>query len=232
MTDWWTDLTLPETGLDRVHSISEIETYLQCPARWHYHYVEGLEDPPGPAAQWGLAFHTVAEAYYRGEPLPPMTDDLAQAWAIYEAQVARHVRPKGPEWVEVWLTCTLAGAPFHGRVDVVDAQGYIRDTKTRARRPAQDDLNTSLQLTTYWEAYRQTTGETPRGVVWDLLIRTKTPAAETWVAERTPRDVARLERIVGRVLDAQAKGHVWPHWGSLGCSTCPFRERCITDWAS
>jgi RecB family exonuclease len=213
----------------RTYSISEIETYLRCPARWHYRYVEHLPDPPGPAAEWGLAFHQAVEAFYQRQPLPELAPDLAAAWTAYRDAIAQHVRPL-PDWVERWVTFTLADAPFVGRIDCVDDQLTVRDTKTRARRPTQDELNDSLQLTAYWAAVAQTLGTPPRAVAWDLLIRLKTPVAETWIADRTPRDVARLERIVARVLTAQAQGHIWPHWGSLGCSTCPYRDRCLTDW--
>jgi len=205
-----------------------VGTYLQCPRRWYYKYRLGLPDPPGPEAQRGIAFHQVVEAFYTGQPLPDMPEDLAAGWQVFHAEIARRVRPL-PGWTERWIDFTLAGIPFRGRIDVVDDQLTIRDTKTKKRRPTQEEVNDSLQLTAYWAAVRQVLGDRPKAVAWDLLIWTKTPQATTYLADRTERDVARLEHIVEQVLDAADRGYWWRHWGCLGCATCPYRGRCVEE---
>lgn len=213
----------------RRYSITEIETLLRCPARWHYKYNLRLPDPPGPEAEWGIQFHALVEAHYTGQELPSFSDEHQNAWDVFHAAIASHVRPL-PGWTERWVEWTLGGVPFHGRIDCVDDQLTVRDTKTKKRRPSQDDIHHSLQLTAYWEAVRQIVGDTPKAVAWDCLIRTKTPVAETYLSDRADRDVSRLTRIVTTALEAADKGYIWPHWGSLGCGSCPFRDRCLTDY--
>ncbi len=226
-TDFLADID-PTAGRT-THSISEIDTFLRCPARWRYKYQLGLDDPAGPDAQWGTTFHAAVEAYYTGQPLPDLPDDVQAAWTVFEREIARRVRPL-PGWTERWVTWTLGGVHFTGRIDCVDDQLTVRDTKTKRRRPAQDDVHHALQLTAYWEAVRQTLGDPPKAVAWDVLVRNKQPVAETYLADRQPRDVARLTHIVLTVLEQADKGLIYPHWGSLGCPTCPFRDRCLTDY--
>lgn len=229
MSDFLAGLETPQASARKRHSISEVTTLLQCSQRWYYKYRLGLPDPAGAAAQWGTDFHAAVEARYKGEPLPAMTTDIAEAFAVFDAEIASRVRPLAPEWVERWVDYTIAGVPFIGKIDLVDDQLTVRDNKTKSRRPSQQDANDSIQLTAYWEAVRQIIGEAPKAVAWDVLVRNKKPAAETYISDRQPRDVARLERIVLTGFEGADKGYIIPNWGGLYCAVCPFRERCIED---
>lgn len=229
-TDFLADIEVAAIPRNR-HSISEIETYLRCPAKWQYKYVQGLEDPSGPEAQWGSLFHSAVEAHYTGRSLPAMPEDVQAAWAVYEREIAARVRPL-EGWTERWVEWDLGGVPMHGRIDCVDDQLTVRDTKTKKRRPSQDEVHHSLQLTAYWEGVRQTLGEMPKAVAWDVLVRNKQPVAETYLADRTPGDVARLTRIVHTVLEQADKGLIYPRWGAVDayCGGCPFRNQCLEDY--
>lgn len=220
MTDWLADVV--------PHSISEIETFLRCSQKWYYRYRLRLPEPMGQEAEWGVAFHAMVEAYYTGEPVPVVADDLKYAWTIYHEAIAKRVKPL-TDWVERWVTYTIGGIPFRGRIDLVDVFGTIRDTKTKKRRPAQNEVDDSLQLTAYWEAFRQITGERPKAVAWDVLVRNKVPIADTFISDRAEQDVARLTKIAIATLEAADKGHIWPNWGTQGCAWCAFRDRCIED---
>lgn len=228
MSDFLEGLDEPTQAAPKRHSISEVTTLLQCSQRWYYKYRLRLPDPPGPAAQWGIDFHAAVEARYKGQPLPEMAPDIAAAFEVFDRDIASRVRPL-EGWVERWVDYTLGGVPFVGKIDVVDDQLTVRDNKTKNRRPSQQDVNDSIQLTAYWEAVRQIAGETPKAVAWDVLVRNKTPVAETYIADRQPRDVARLERIVLVGFEAVDKGYIIANWGGLYCGSCPFRERCIED---
>lgn len=232
MSDFLTDLdpVTPAPPALKRYSISEIDTFLRCPARWHYKYVQKLPDPSGPEAQWGIAFHSAVEARYKGEPMPLLAEDQQAAFAVYEAAIASHITPL-EGWTERWVRWDLKGIPFHGKIDCVDNQLTVRDTKTKKRRPSADDVHDSLQLTAYWEAVRQTLGERPKAVAWDVLVRNKQPVAETYLSERRERDVDRLTRIVHTVTETIDKGLLFPHWGALGCPQCPYRTTCLNDWA-
>ncbi len=230
MSDFLDDLETPApTTAKRAHSISEVTTLLQCSQRWHYKYRLHLDDPLGPAAQWGVDFHSAVEAFYKGLPIPEMAADMATAFETFKREIASRVRPLGPDLVERWVHYTLGGLPFVGKIDVVDVQVTIRDNKTKSRRPSQQDTDDSLQLTAYWEAVRQELGELPKAVAWDLLVRNKTPAAETFISDRRPRDVARLSHIVLTAFEQVDKAGPFPNWGCQNCGRCPFRERCIQD---
>lgn len=43
-------------------SYSSLSTYEECPAKWKYSYVDGLEDPPSPAMERGIRLHSLCES--------------------------------------------------------------------------------------------------------------------------------------------------------------------------
>src|SRR5690606_28174556 len=89
---------------------------------------------------------------------------------VYENQVAPTFEPVA---VEQRLEADIAGVKVSAVVDVIDAGGHVRDTKTSKRKPNQDDLDESLQATIYDIAFTQHYGHPPKGVVFDYLLRRK-----------------------------------------------------------
>jgi hypothetical protein len=52
-------------------SPSQITTFRHCRRKWGWRYLDGLKLPPNPAAQEGLAGHTILERYFRTAELTP-----------------------------------------------------------------------------------------------------------------------------------------------------------------
>ena len=240
-------------------SVTQLSTYLDCSQRYWYQYVAQVPQPPTPALARGIAVHRVAEQALsaRIAGLTPTADDtrtvvresiatLAQdaAWdpdvandtvvqaealaVLYHETVLSEIDPAA---VEVPVEYTLADVPFLGRLDVVEVDGTVRDLKTSARRPAAGDLAKNLQATAYWEAYRQLCGEPPAAIIFDYLVATKTPAAESYRIGRTADDVTRLEYVVDGVARDLSLQRFYPNPASPYCSAtgCPFYARCMHD---
>jgi hypothetical protein len=49
------------------HSLSKLKCFEQCPLKYKLRYVDGIQDPSGPAAQRGILMHAVFENHLRGE---------------------------------------------------------------------------------------------------------------------------------------------------------------------
>ena len=50
-------------------SASQIETFSNCPRKWAWRYLEGVEDEPNKSAELGRAIHAELEKYLRGESI-------------------------------------------------------------------------------------------------------------------------------------------------------------------
>ena len=48
-------------------SYSRLQTFLSCPKKYFYNYVEGIEAKPGEPLILGQLFHELLEAWYSGE---------------------------------------------------------------------------------------------------------------------------------------------------------------------
>ena len=51
--------------LGELLSPSQVNTYLTCPAKWYFHYLLGLTEPPTGALALGKAFHAVLATNFR-----------------------------------------------------------------------------------------------------------------------------------------------------------------------
>ncbi|HVL98912.1 MAG TPA: PD-(D/E)XK nuclease family protein [Egibacteraceae bacterium] len=61
-------------------SFSRVDTYLTCPLKFRFAYVERLPQQPSPSLSWGSSVHAALEAWWdRKLPQPPPVEDLLQA---------------------------------------------------------------------------------------------------------------------------------------------------------
>jgi len=144
----------------------------------------------------------------------------------------REIAPKvQPKLVQPWFRIEIPKASHDllGRIDVADAEGWVRDTKTSGKRKYQDEIDRSDQMTFYALGHRQLTGERPAGVAMDVLIGTKVPSAQILTSTRDEKDVRVLLNRVNAMLAGVKAGSFPPcAVGSWCCSPkyCGYAKDC------
>ncbi len=246
-------------------SISQIQSYLRCPAQYCLRYVKGITMPPTRALTVGKVVHSAIEQNYKqkmqsgldlpldvvkdlaatefdrqalftdwGEDDPGKAKDEAIALAtLYHQEVAPTIMPVA---VELRVEVEFENVDYNllGFIDLIDQDGYIRDTKTASRTPSEDEADKSLQLTTYYLAYQINFGRDPAGVKLDYLVSTKTPKYVQLQPKRkrTQADVDRLLRLIGQVAAAISAGHFYPNPTSFLYSekNCQYWHHCQKEF--
>jgi RecB family exonuclease len=111
-------------------SASQIKTWKDCPRKWGFKYIDGLEDPPGKAAELGSAVHRDLEWYLQAGSIDSRTESGRIAVA------AKEILP-GPSYrlqVEREIVFELDGITYRGFIDLIDPDGEegptIYDHKT------------------------------------------------------------------------------------------------------
>jgi len=94
--------------------------------------------------------------------------------------------------------------------DLRDDLGRVTDIKTAARKKQQAEADTSIQLTIYAAAYEVDHGGPPAEVRLDVLTKTKTPARQLLVSDRSPADFAALIHRVNATLAGITAGIFTP----------------------
>lgn len=157
-------------------------------------------------------------------------DETISLASLYHQEIAPKVQPILVEQqVEVPLD---TGFSVMGYIDVLDSDGFIRDTKTAARTPSEGEAEKSLQLTAYSLAHRELMGGPEKGVKLDYLIQTKQPKVVTLEAKRTEADIQRFLSIVGRVADAIQKEVFYPNPSNFMCTekSCGYWKICHQEF--
>jgi hypothetical protein len=104
--------------------------------------VEGLERAEQDAEETGLVEHIRDQGMDRGQVIDGSAR-LAETWAI---DAAPHVTPVA---VEQEIKSEIAGVTVSGRLDVIEADGSVRDWKTSGKTPSADDIAKSIQTEIY-----------------------------------------------------------------------------------
>ena len=237
--------TLPATGKNIFGSAFD------AAATFNYRQkIESHEDLP--AAQMrdltGDAFNTVMEEERGQREIDWGTEKphLLQAEVIahmvgsdsypggYHGIVAPTVQPVAVQrWTEVELPI---GVPLVGKIDLETDAGVIVDIKTSAKTKTQDELDKSLQATSYLYA-RAREGNPAQGFGWHASIRTKTPKIVTLETTRSAGELAMFERLltvtartIHGYMETYGPDGPWPGASPLGwwCApkTCSFWATC------
>src|SRR5271165_4238659 len=159
-------------------SPSQVNTYLDCEARWYYGSVAKLPDPATGSLALGRAVHHVCGIYLtaRRDGQAPDAGELGEAFRctleveLEEAELREDEDPAALLNDGLRLLAMFCGqiAPqieaaavelaIHGRignqhvrgiVDVIDTKGVVFDLKTSAKKPGSISANDLLQLVTY-----------------------------------------------------------------------------------
>ena len=140
--------------------------------------IESYEDLPVGDVQeiWVNEFDKrIPETVFEeGEKPGAIKDEGVAAVEVYMKTFAPKIQPF---MVEAEIDVPLEDVEFsiRCRVDVVDIQSGIHDTKTSSKTPAFDLAEDDFQLTSYDIAHRHILGIPPTKLYLDYLVRTKIP---------------------------------------------------------
>lgn len=151
--------------------------------------------------------------------------DLTRLW---HRKIAPEIHPAE---VETPFVVEFEGFPYdlHGRIDVLEVDGTIRDLKTTKRTPSQHDVDQSWQAAAYALAIAEREKETrQREVVFDFVVNLKTPKP---VVLGTMVDGARVDRflkMIGQMAKQIEAGIFYPNQSGWGCDPryCAYWDLC------
>lgn len=156
----------------------------------------------------GVALTKEERAEGAGKVRAAVVDAAVALARLHHRELAPEIEPVN---VERQFLLELPGRPVNlaGTIDIEEADG-IRDTKTYAKRPSQDDVDRSIQLDLYGLAKRALDGTNPRRLSLDVLVKAKEPVVKVYQTTRTDADYRRLLARVDAVAAAIEKGVFLP----------------------
>lgn len=116
-----------------------------------------------------------------------------------------------------------------GVIDIQEGTNAVRDTKTSAKSPREDEAHLSDQLTLYALAGKVLDGKPPDKVALDYLVDTKEPKHVTRESTRTDEDFKVMLRRIEVAIHAIEKGVFVPaRQTDWWCSRrwCGFFDTC------
>lgn len=116
-----------------------------------------------------------------------------------------------------------------GIVDLVDAEGNVRDNKALGKTPSQQDIDRDIQLSTYSLLYRLDRQKPEAGLKMDAIIKTKTPKAVTLETKRTREGLRLHLNMIGHIARAIKAEAFPPNPTGWWCSEkfCGYWSRCM-----
>ncbi len=237
-------------------SVSQVNKYLACPKSYAYKYIEGLPETIGSSLVVGQSFHKVIEEANKRKMETGELLNEEEIKSIYKAHwnsrvheidwkddedpeqeqergltlanaylndIGKTLEPVG---FETGFTVEVEEIPFKGYIDLMEADGSIRDLKTSKKSPAKDTAEKSLQLTAYAHAYREMTGLKEKGCSLDYAVSLKTPKIVRLETEITEARIDRFKDTVWQVANAIEKGVFPRNESGTACSYCSFKEFC------
>jgi len=124
------------------------------------------------------------------------------------------------------VTAEALDVPLHGVIDLIEADDVPVEFKTAQRRWPLTDLPDNIQLTAYSYAYEHLAGRSPAALRLVTLVRTRTPAVETFRTTRGPRDYAHLFTLAREVRRGIRANLFLPNRGCWLCRDCEYDQPC------
>jgi DNA helicase-2/ATP-dependent DNA helicase PcrA len=246
----WAAAPVPLSAEDFALSISQLQTYLECPLKYQFRHVWRVPVPPTPPLLFGIVLHNA---------LKDVVSAVAQASAILTRQATgqilehhwpasgfpdpvqeRKYREMGLEQLEgvcqAWsgqefellyqekpFELRLGGCKVVGRMDQVHrrAGGGVELIEYKTGRPyTKREVDTSRQLTLYARACREVLGLEPAA-----LILYNLSSQEAIRTERETEDFQALEKTI-RETNRQILAGRFPAQPGYHCRFCAFRPLC------
>lgn len=98
-------------------------------------------------------------------------EDVRELAFLHHDELAPNLRPTALE-VRIEAEFPELPCPYIGRIDIIDEDVDVHDTKTKRKAPEKDLAHTSEQLTTYWGLFCAHKKRPPRRLAFDVLWRT------------------------------------------------------------
>jgi RecB family exonuclease len=228
------------------------DTWLTCPRKYRFRYVDRPAPPPGPA--WahqsvGAAVHNALLRFYEQEPSERDPDNVARlvgsSWldaGFRDERQSQEYRDRASGWVREYVAgqpadlrplalergvaCRDDRAAYSGRVDRIDVRDgelVVVDYKTGRNPPTEAEARSSPALALYLVAARQTL-RLPGARVELHHLPTNTVAA----AEHSPESLSRhRDRLVDLAAEAEAAtGESFPANPGPICGWCDYYAHC------
>jgi hypothetical protein len=126
--------------------------------------------------------------------------------------------------VELPVTGVVGGVHVRGYIDLLEADGRVRDLKTAARKPSEIADNNRFQVATYVQLCPHTSG----ALAVDTLVKTKTPQLIQLSATIDASDIASTQAMYPLVQQSIRAGVFVPNRQNYMCSKkyCGFWREC------
>jgi len=223
-------------------SPSKLKTFLTCPRKYYYDYIERRPSEKHPAAALGTAVHKTIETVYK-ERIDPVLFFLNE----FDAELARHgieldayskykmdgVKMVGDydyaKRIPIEMEYSFRALPFPNQADAICAfngiidqtyeWGFV-DLKTNARKPSQTTLDNDPQFIIYNWAFEEIFNYKPERNVWHHL--------------RTHEDIdadvdGKLDQIIRDVTTLLATDFTAVRDTPVQktCFFCPHKNECL-----
>jgi len=239
-------------------SPSQANTFVECAAKWYFKNIRELPDPQSGALALGTSFHEAMGVNWnhkikKGDDLPlsDVLEAFRDSWfdtsreAVFSddesagamgktglALVAKYMTDAAPEihpvLVEHKVSGVIGGVKVRARIDVVDIDGRIIDSKTAAKSPNGISAPHQLQLSTYSMLLPGHEGRTRLDTVTKTKLTQFIP--QTFYVGAPQRRYA--ESIYPMVQESLRDGIFLPNRNSFLCSRkhCPFWRACEKEF--
>jgi len=242
-----------------VLSPSQAKTFVACPAKWYFRYVERLPEYVTGALAVGRAVHRALEGNFRQKlssrvdmPVGALAEMYEQAAAeefshadlrdeedpaelkdLGRRCVLKYLQEAAPEiqpaLIEHPVSGRIGGVEVRGYVDLMDVEGRIIDLKTSSKKPAGISADYKLQLATYAAITPGASGICRL----DTLTKQKTVQLvhQTYHADNSTERLY-IETMYPIVQDGMKDGRYWPVRDGHLCSRkyCSFWRVCEREF--
>lgn len=215
-------------------SASQVQTFSDCQRKWAWRYVEGVEEPPSPAAELGRSVHAELEKYLSGGEI-----DFTTEIGYIAAAGLEHLPKPGTPGLCVEQEFHFEGPSGHSYLGYKDLEqpGAVTDHKTTSDlrwQKTPEDLQTDIQATLYavdyFRKYPEDTCVELRWVYYQTKNAKKSAITRLRVhQEETWKRFLEIEQIAGQMEVASSKRALDLPPNINHCSAyggCPHQGRC------
>ena len=221
-------------------SKSQMNTYLQCPMKWKYQYIDKLKSKGSPAMWRGIKVHSNIEKFYKNvdvinKQIIPKGDlgELGQFQKFQERRIQSCVDENGEVNLKYFapleqeLKVADEGLHLRGFIDAVyinpkDDGHIIIDWETGKYRP-ENFSGYRFELAVYAELYRLQTGITP--MYWGIYF---VDADKLFFEPVKAVSIKAMYKKVQKVRDGIDAEDYTCKSGFL-CKWCDFNKEC-PEW--
>lgn len=209
-------------------SVSSVELYAACPARWKRRYVDRVVDPPSVPMAWGTAFHKALEAAHSDEPDADCEQTWVRTWNAMRETMGPSFLPGKAHGIELLegfrsrglaVTCpaevkfvlpfpggrivhpkTRRPIPLLGYVDAF-APDDTREYKTTGKGSNWTETKAQLAHQTHVYGWVRQRTRAHRRPVRYVIFNTRVPVITEYVVEPSPDGFRVFEQLAEAVWD-------------------------------